>query len=230
MIYVKDIKKTYGQGEAANPVLRGLTFEVEAGEFLVVLGASGSGKTTLLSIMSGLEKADSGQIIYDTTDISSYSEEELTRFRKEHTAFVFQQYYLLPNLTVEKNVQLAADLIGKKDVSALLDTVGLLDKKDKFPSQLSGGEQQRVALARALAKKPQVLFLDEPTGALDEARGRQVLEYLTQVQKEKAFTMIMITHNPHIAELADRVITIRNGQIEKIQRNTAKKSVQEIGW
>ena len=180
--------------------------------------------------MSGLETIDGGSISYDGLNIENMREKELTKFRKENTAFIFQQYYLLPHLNVEKNVRMGADLAGNKDILPYIKAVGLEEKRKKFPSELSGGEQQRVAIARALAKKPKVLFLDEPTGALDEKTGRSVLDYIIKLQKEQGFTMIMVTHNANIAETADRIIRMNSGKIVDSTTNNVKKTAYEIGW
>lgn len=230
MIRIENITKHYGTGENRFKVLNDISLEIKNGEYVVILGASGSGKTTLLNVASGLEKSDSGSICYDEESISDMSEKQLTEFRKKNTAFIFQQYYLLPNLSVEKNVKMGTDLNGNKDYKKYIEAVGLLDKLKKFPNELSGGEQQRVSIARALAKNPKVLFLDEPTGALDEKTGRLVLDYIIRLQKEQKFTMVMVTHNSNIAETADTVVCMNSGKITKVTKNQDKKSAYEIGW
>lgn len=230
MIEIKGVKKSYGVGESSTQVLKGIDLLIEDGSFVVILGASGSGKSTLLNVISGLEKPDCGQVLYDGKDICALSDKELTAFRKDTVGFVFQQYFLLPNMTVDKNVRMGADLALNKDYRNIIAAVGLEDKLKKYPSQLSGGEQQRVSIARALAKKPKVLFLDEPTGALDENTGRQVLDYLIGLQKEYGFTMIMVTHNQNIAQTADRVVAINSGLIQDDIQNQNIKSAYEIGW
>lgn len=230
MIEIKDIKKSYGDDENRTEILKGLNFQIEDGSFTVILGASGSGKSTLLNLVSGLEHPDSGRIFYDGTDISAFSDDKLTSFRKENIGFIFQQYYLLPDMNVDRNVKMGADLAGNKDYKKIIDAVGLSEKAHKYPSQLSGGEQQRVAVARALAKKPKVLFLDEPTGALDENTGRQVLDYICRLHKAYGFTIVMVTHNQNISEMADTVITMNSGQISEIYSNSVTKSAYEIGW
>lgn len=230
MIRIENITKHYGIGENRFKVLNDISLEIKNGEYVVILGASGSGKTTLLNVASGLEKSDSGSICYDEESISDMSEKQLTEFRKKNTAFIFQQYYLLPNLSVEKNVKMGADLNGNKDYKKYIEAVGLLDKLKKFPNELSGGEQQRVSIARALAKNPKVLFLDEPTGALDEKTGRLVLDYIIRLQKKQKFTMVMVTHNSNIAETADTVVCMNSGKITKVIKNQDKKSAYEIGW
>ena len=226
MITAKNIKKKYNDQE----VLRGIDLKIDKNEFVVILGASGSGKSTLLNILSGLEKSDSGEVVYDNESISDYSEKQLTKFRKEKIGFVFQQYYLLNNLTVEQNVKVGANLADNKEYVDIIKDLGLEDKLSKYPNELSGGEQQRVSIARALAKKPTVLFLDEPTGALDEETGRKILEYLLKLKDKSHFTMIMVTHNENIAELANKIIHVGSGRITSIVENHKPKSVEEIGW
>ena len=226
MITAKNIKKKYNDQE----VLRGIDLKIDKNEFVIILGASGSGKSTLLNILSGLEKSDSGEVVYDNESISDYSEKQLTKFRKDKIGFVFQQYYLLNNLTVEQNVKVGANLVDNKEYVDIIKDLGLEDKLSKYPNELSGGEQQRVSIARALAKKPTVLFLDEPTGALDEETGRKILEYLLKLKDKSHFTMIMVTHNENIAELANKIIHVGSGRITSIVENHKPKSVEEIGW
>lgn len=226
MITAKNIKKKYNNQE----VLRGIDLKIDKNEFVVILGASGSGKSTLLNILSGLEKSDSGEVVYDNESISDYSEKQLTKFRKGKIGFVFQQYYLLNNLTVEQNVKVGANLANNKEYVDIIKQLGLADKLSKYPNELSGGEQQRVSIARALAKKPTVLFLDEPTGALDEEIGRKILEYLLKLKDKSHFTMIMVTHNENIAELANKIIHVGSGRVTSIVENHKPKSVEEIGW
>lgn len=226
MITAKNIKKKYNNQE----VLRGIDLKIDKNEFVVILGASGSGKSTLLNILSGLEKSDSGKVVYDNESISDYSEKQLTKFRKDKIGFVFQQYYLLNNLTVEQNVKVGANLVDNKEYVDIIKELGLEDKLSKYPNELSGGEQQRVSIARALAKKPTVLFLDEPTGALDEEIGRKILEYLLKLKDKSHFTMIMVTHNENIAELANKIIHVGSGRVTSIVENHKPKSVEEIGW
>ena len=226
MITAKNIKKNYNDQE----VLRGIDLKIDKNEFVVILGASGSGKSTLLNILSGLEKSDSGEVVYDNESISDYSEKQLTKFRKDKIGFVFQQYYLLNNLTVEQNVKVGANLVDNKEYVDIIKELGLEDKLSKYPNELSGGEQQRVSIARALAKKPTVLFLDEPTGALDEEIGRKILEYLLKLKDKSHFTMIMVTHNENIAELANKIIHVGSGRVTSIVENHKPKSVEEIGW
>lgn len=226
MIELKGVRKSYG----ANEVLKGIDLRIEEQDYLVILGASGSGKSTLLNILSGLEKPDQGEVLYDGANISSLSESQLTKFRKDHIAFIFQQYYLLQELTVEQNVKMGAHLAKNQDYLPIIEAMGLKEKIHQYPSELSGGEQQRVAIARALAKKPKVLFLDEPTGALDEATGRQILSFIAQMKKELGFTLVMVTHNEHISQLANTVVRVNSGQIQDITVNEEPKRVEEIGW
>lgn len=230
MIEVREITKTYGSGESSFQVLKGISLDIEDGEFVVILGASGSGKSTFLNVVSGLERPESGQVLYDGKDITTLSDSQLTEFRKENTGFIFQQYYLLQNMNVEKNVKMGADLAGNRDYKKVIDAVGLGKKLQKYPSELSGGEQQRVSVARALAKRPKVLFLDEPTGALDEETGRQVLDYICKLQAEYGFTIIMVTHNLNIAEMAGTVMRMNSGRVAEIYKNQVQKTAYEIGW
>ncbi|MDE6873513.1 MAG: ABC transporter ATP-binding protein [Lachnospiraceae bacterium] len=230
MIKIEDIHKSYGSQDNRTEVLKGISLTVGDGDCIVVLGASGSGKSTLLNVVSGLEYPDSGKILYDGTNIAALSDNERTKFRREKTAFIFQQYYLLPHLNVEKNVKMGADLAKNHDYIAAIAAVGLSEKRRKYPHELSGGEQQRVAVARALAKKPDVLFLDEPTGALDETTGRQVLDYISRLQKELNFTVIMVTHNTNIADMAKTVIRMNSGKVVDIWQNETQKTAYEIGW
>ncbi len=229
MIEAKGIQKLYGSGESKTEVLKGIDLQIADGDFTVILGASGSGKSTLLNCLSGLERVDGGRIEYDGLDITALSDKELTGFRKDNIGFIFQQYYLLPDMTVEKNVRMGADLAGNDDYREIIKAVGLEEKVAKYPSELSGGEQQRVSVARALAKKPKVLFLDEPTGALDEKTGRQVLDYICRLHKEYGFTVIMVTHNANIAEAANTVIKMNSGKIAEIYTNITQKTAYEIG-
>ena len=196
----------------------------------MIIGASGSGKSTFLNVISGLERPDSGNVCYGNQDITTLSEKRLTEFRKENIGFIFQQYYLLPHMNVDKNVKMGADLAGNKNYRSIIEAVGLKEKLHKYPGELSGGEQQRVAVARALAKNPKVLFLDEPTGALDEQTGRQILDYIGKLQKAYGFTVVMVTHNLNIAEMANTVIKMNSGNISQIYHNEAVKNAYEIGW
>ncbi len=230
MIAVSNITKFYGNGGSRNQVLKGISLQIADGDFTVILGTSGSGKSTFLNVMSGLERPDSGSVAYGASDITKLSDGELTQFRKDNIGFIFQQYYLLPNMTVEKNVRMGADLADNREYREIITAVGLEDKQKKYPSELSGGEQQRVSVARALAKKPKVLFLDEPTGALDEQTSRQVLDYICKLHKEYRFTVVMVTHNQNIAEMANTVVKMNSGKISEIFTNEKQKAAYEIGW
>ncbi len=230
MIAVSDITKSYGNGGNKIQVLKGISLQIADKDFTVILGASGSGKSTLLNVISGLERPDSGSVKYGTRDITKLSDGELTRFRRDNIGFIFQQYYLLPNMTVEKNVRMGADLAGNRKYQEIITAVGLADKSKKYPGELSGGEQQRVSVARALAKKPKVLFLDEPTGALDEQTGRQVLDYICKLHEEYGFTIVMVTHNQNIAEMANTVVKMNSGKISEVFRSRKQKTAYEIGW
>ena len=225
MIILKGICKSYNGRE----VLKGIDLEIADQDYLVILGASGSGKSTLLNVLSGLEKPDSGHVYYNEEDLSQLTEAQLTAFRRAQIAFIFQQYFLLPNLTVEQNVKMGANLAGNQDYVRILEALGLGDKLQHYPSQLSGGEQQRVAIARALTKRPRVLFLDEPTGALDEATGRQILAYISSLQEELGFTLVMVTHNANIAQMAKTIVHINSGQIQSLETNSQPKTAYEIG-
>lgn len=226
MIKAEHIVKAYGKTE----VLKDISLEIADGEFVVILGASGSGKSTLMNVLSGLERADSGTVTVNGENLSEKSEAELTKFRKQTTAFIFQQYYLLPHLSVESNVKMGASLAENKNYREIISALGLEDKLKCRPDELSGGEQQRVCIARALAKKPQILFLDEPTGALDEDTGREVLNYILEQRKALGFTMVMVTHNPNIAETAETVLKMNSGKIVAYVKNSNIKSAYEIGW
>ncbi len=226
MIKAENIEKSYN----GTKVLKGVSLEVRDGEFVVILGASGSGKSTLLSVLSGLEKADGGTVECNGVRLDGLGDRELTLFRKKEVGFIFQQYYLLSHLSVENNVRLGADLSRNADYKEIIEAVGLKDKLKCKPSELSGGEQQRVCIARALAKNPNILFLDEPTGALDEKTGREVLNYIAELRKTRGFTVIMVTHNLNIAEMAETVVKMNSGKIVETYKNAECKSAYEIGW
>ncbi len=228
MIKAENISKSFKDGKAR--VLKEVSLEIQKGEFVVITGASGSGKSTLMSVLSGLERADEGKVFYGEEEITLMTDKQLTEFRRRTVGFIFQQYYLLSHLSVDKNVKMGADLASNKDYLEIIEKVGLYEKLKSRPAELSGGEQQRVCIARALAKKPEVLFLDEPTGALDETTGRSVLEYIAKLQREQGFTMIMVTHNLNIADMADTVIKMNSGKIAEVYKNVAPKTAYEIGW
>lgn len=232
ILSLRNISKKYKLGKVENLVLDSVNLDIYKGEILVILGPSGSGKTTLLNLISGLDKPSFGDIIYNNKDnIAKYSERKITKFRKEHLGFIFQTYNLLEHLNVKENV-----LVGKKlgksevDIDEILNVVGLLGHKKKYMHELSGGEQQRVSIARAIAKRPDIMFADEPTGALDEKTGKKVLQTLVDINKKYNTTIIIVTHNPGIAELADRVIHVNSGNIDKFITNEIKKDANDISW
>lgn len=228
MIKAENIKKSYNNGNIE--VIKDISLTIKDDEFVVILGPSGSGKSTLMNILSGLEKADSGNVIINNEDLSLKNENELTKFRKDNIGFIFQQYYLLPHLNVENNVKMGASLANNKDYKEIIDALGLKSKLKSMPFELSGGEQQRVCIARALAKKPKILFLDEPTGALDEKTGREVLNYIMKEKQKHGFTMVMVTHNSNISQMAETIIRMNSGKVVEIIKNEKQKSAFEIGW
>ncbi len=230
MIEIKNLTKTYDNGEAKLYALNRVSFNINDNDFLVILGASGSGKSTLLNTVSGLDRADSGSIQYDGKEIYGLNDKELTTFRRRKIGFIFQAYYLLPTLNVEANIKMGANLAKNKDIKEIIEMVGLKGKEKRLPHQLSGGEQQRVSIARALAKKPEVLFCDEPTGALDETAGRQILKYLLEVQRQRKLTIVMVTHNANIAALATKIVKLNSGKVIDILENKSPSSIDEIGW
>lgn len=230
MIEAKGIVKSYGTRDNRQTVLKSIDLSVAEGDNVVILGASGSGKSTLLNVLSGLEKVDEGKILYGDREITRLTDRELTAFRREKVGFVFQQYYLLPDMTVAQNVRMGADLAKNRDYKDIIESLGLGEKLNKYPGQLSGGEQQRVAVARALAKNPKVMFMDEPTGALDEATGRQLLDYVLKFHKERGFTLLTVTHNENIAETAGTVVKLNSGEIVDIRKIQSPAGAYEIGW
>lgn len=231
VFFAKDLKKSYRMGEVEVAALKGLDLELFEKEFIVLLGPSGSGKSTLLNILGGLDNPTSGKVRYQDHDLVSATQEQLTTYRKEHVGFVFQFFNLIPNLTAVENVQLATDLV-QNPIPPLeaLALVGLSERKDHFPSQMSGGEQQRVAIARAIAKRPNVLLCDEPTGALDIKTGKLVLEAINRVNQDLGTLVVVITHNSAIAGLADRVIYLSDGLISEVRSNKQKISINEVHW
>lgn len=230
IIEVKDLVKKYGQDEATVYALNHVSMKVYKGEFLIILGYSGSGKSTLLNMIGGIDKVNEGQIIYKGQDISKFKDRQLTKYRREAIGYIFQFFNLLSDITVYQNIVLAPSASkDKKEIERILDGVGLLDKKDKFPRQLSGGQQQRASIARALAKKSDMLLADEPTGALDYESGKEVLRLLQKLHKEGR-TIVMVTHTKEITALADRIITMKNGQIIEERQNTPIDDVDAIDW
>ena len=230
-IEVKNEYKRYQMGETTITANDGISFEVEKGEVAVILGPSGAGKSTVLNILGGLDSCDEGEIIIDGTDIAQFSEKQLTTYRRNDVGFVFQFYNLVPNLTAKENVELASQIVADAlDSTNVLQSVGLGERLDNFPAQLSGGEQQRVTIARAIAKKPKLLLCDEPTGALDYETGKQILTILQNTARETGTTVLIITHNSAIAEMADRVIRINDAKVREMTVNDQPKLVAEIEW
>ena len=233
IITFENVKKSYNIGENTFNALDGVDFSIKKGEFVVILGPSGAGKSTLLNLIGGMDRPSSGKIIVDGKDISSYSENSLTKYRAENVGFIFQFYNILPTLTVLENVELINDIVkNHKDSKEILKEVGLGEHFNKFPNQLSGGEQQRVSIARAIAKDPLLLLCDEPTGALDSRTGVEILKLLKDQcnSNNGENTVIIVTHNSLIAEIADRVINLKNGKVEKIEVNENPKKISEVNW
>lgn len=230
-VTLKDVKKIYQMGEVEIMAAAGIDFEIKKGEFAVVVGPSGAGKTTVLNILGGMDTASEGQVLVDGQDIATYSTKQLTAYRRDDIGFVFQFYNLIPNLTALENVELALQICkNPMDAKEVLEEVGLGDRLDNFPAQLSGGEQQRVSIARALAKNPKLLLCDEPTGALDYNTGKSILKLLQDTCRNNGMTVILITHNLAIAPMADRVIKIKNGRVDKIIENPQPVPVETIEW
>ena len=228
---VRGLTKTYGEGHSAVHALRGVDIDLPKGEIVVLLGPSGSGKSTLLNILSGLDRATSGTAAFDGQELTTMSDRDLTRYRRDHVGFVFQFYNLMPSLTALENVELVTEIAGDPMApDEALRLVGLEERTGHFPAQLSGGEQQRVAIARAVAKQPNVLFCDEPTGALDSTTGRSVLQVLRDVNAELGTTVLIVTHAAATAQMADRVIHFADGAIRDVVTNETKLSPSEIHW
>jgi putative ABC transport system ATP-binding protein len=231
VLRIHALNKRYGSGDTTVHALRDVDLEVRRGEFLVLLGASGSGKSTLLNILGGLDRPTSGEVTFFDHRLTDASDDELTRYRREHVGFVFQFYNLIPSLTVRENVALVTDIAADPmPVDEALALVALTERRDHFPSQLSGGEQQRVAIARAIAKRPQLLLCDEPTGALDYPTGRLVLEVIARINQELGTTAIVITHNAAIAGMADRVVRLASGRIASIEVPARRLTPAELSW
>lgn len=233
MAYIKfeNVIKEYQMGEVTIKALDNTNFEINKGELVVIVGPSGAGKTTTLNILGGMDRLTSGNVLVDGKNITKLNNRELIKYRREDIGFVFQFYNLVQNLTAKENVELATQLC--KDAlnpEKILDKVGLAERKDNFPSQLSGGEQQRVAIARAIAKNPKLLLCDEPTGALDYKTGKQILKLLQDTCRKENMTVVIITHNTAIAPMADKIIYFKNGTAEKIEINNNPKSIEDIEW
>ena len=230
-VSLKDVKKIYHMGEVDIAAADGISFQIKKGEFAVVVGPSGAGKTTVLNILGGMDTATGGEVWIDGNDITKYSGKELISYRREDIGFVFQFYNLIPNLTALENVELALQICKDPlDAREVLQHVGLGERVDNFPAQLSGGEQQRVSIARALAKNPKLLLCDEPTGALDYNTGKAILKLLQDTCRQRGMTVILITHNSAIAPMADRVIKIKNGKTKEIVENPHPVPVETIEW
>ncbi len=230
-IELTGVTKIYRMGEVKIEALSGMDFFIEKGEFVVIVGPSGAGKTTVLNILGGMDTATEGKVVVDGEEVSALRGKKLVRYRREEVGFVFQFYNLMQNLTALENVELALQISKKPlDASMVLDEVGLSERKNNFPSQLSGGEQQRVAIARALAKNPKLLLCDEPTGALDYVTGKAVLKLLQETCRERGMTVIIITHNSALTPMADRVIRIKNGRAESCEINPHPVPVEQIEW
>ena len=227
----RHVKKIYKTGEMEIEALRDVSFEIEQGEFCVIVGASGAGKTTILNILGGMDTLSKGEVWLDGEEISAYKKRQLTAYRRYDVGFVFQFYNLVPNLTAKENVELAAQICRDPlDAAEVLTQVGLGERMKNFPAQLSGGEQQRVAIARALAKNPKLLLCDEPTGALDYNTGKQVLALLQDTCRKNGMTVVVITHNSALAAMADRIITVKSGMIEQMRKNDHIVDISEIEW
>ncbi|WP_408608280.1 ABC transporter ATP-binding protein [Entomoplasma freundtii] len=234
IIELKDVRKSYVTGDLETPVLKGIDIKLNKADFIVILGPSGSGKTTFLNIISGLDKATEGDVFVLGSNLSLLKDSHLTKFRRWHVGFIFQQYNLLTNLTAKENAEVGENLSRTKNpdmtIDDIFETIGMKDQMNKYPHQMSGGQQQRVSIARALAKNPDILFADEPTGALDEEMGRKVLEILVQVNKRYKTTVIVVTHNPNIAKIGNTVIHIRNGLIDEVIKNDHPADPSTIDW
>ncbi|MBE5837698.1 ABC transporter ATP-binding protein [Butyrivibrio sp.] len=228
---LQNIKKSYGENESRIEVLKDISLSVERGEFVVLLGPSGSGKSTLLNIIGGIDNADSGKIIIREKSMSDMDEKALTNYRREHLGYIFQMYNLIPNLNVRENIEVGAYLSKNPlDIDELLDVLGLTNHQNKLPSQLSGGQQQRCAIGRAIVKNPDILLCDEPTGALDYKTSKEILALIEEVNQKYGNTVIMVTHNDAIKNMADFVVKLRDGVIRKSYRNEVKQKAEELDW
>ena len=228
---IKNIKKHFGEGESRVEVLKGIDIEIEKGEFCVLLGPSGSGKSTLLNIIGGIDAADEGYISINGEKTADMNEKALTLYRRKHLGYIFQMYNLIPNLNIKENIEVGAYLSDNPlDVDDLLKTLGLYEHRHKLPNQLSGGQQQRTAIGRAIVKNPDILLCDEPTGALDYNTSKEILQLIEDVNKKYGNTIIMVTHNDAIKQMADRVVKLRDGIIRKNYLNETKLTAAELDW
>lgn len=231
MIEFRNVNKIYGAGENAQLAANNVNFKIKEGEFVVVLGQSGAGKSTVLNLLGGMDSVTSGKVLIDGQDITKLNDDQLTDFRAENIGFIFQFYNLIPNLTALENVNLIKEIVKNPlDPKKVLEDVGLKNHLNKFPAQLSGGEQQRVSIARALCKNPKVILGDEPTGALDSETGVIVLDLLQRMSRERNTTVVIVTHNAEVAECADKVISMKNGKIVSVEQNEMPKAVNEVEW
>lgn len=230
-VIFENVKKIYRTGEVEITALQNVNFEIERGEFCVIVGASGAGKTTILNILGGMDSLTSGRVMLDGQEVSAYNKKQLTDYRRYDIGFVFQFYNLVQNLTAQENVELAAQICKEPlDAAQVLQEVGLQDRMNNFPAQLSGGEQQRVAIARALAKNPKLLLCDEPTGALDYNTGKAVLKLLQDTCRQKGRTVVVITHNQALTAMADRIITVKSGTVVSMVKNDRIVDIEDIEW
>lgn len=230
-IELKNCSKKYGSGSAVVWANKNISFDIKQGELVIILGSSGAGKSTLLNILGGMESVSEGEVIVNDKDIAEYSPKQLTRYRRNEIGFVFQFYNLIPNLTAKENVELANELVANPiDAEVALKEVGLENRINNFPSQLSGGEQQRVAIARAIAKNPSLLLCDEPTGALDYQTGKKVLKILQDRSLKKNSTVVIVTHNAALAPIADKIIRIQDGKVKQIENNSSPQDIAQIEW
>ena len=228
---IRDIKKSFGTGDSKVDVLKGLDLDIEKGEFCVLLGPSGSGKSTLLNIIGGIESADGGSISIEGEKLADMKEKKLSKYRRKHLGYIFQMYNLIPNLTVRENIEVGAYLSDRAlDVDELLHTLGLFEHRRKLPNQLSGGQQQRTAIGRAIVKNPDILLCDEPTGALDYNTSKEILKLIETVNQKYGNTVIMVTHNDAIKDMADRVVKLRDGMIRKNYQNEHKIPAMDLEW
>nr|WP_240504651.1 ABC transporter ATP-binding protein [Mesoplasma chauliocola] len=234
IIELKDVRKSYITGDLETPILKGIDIKLDKGDFIVILGPSGSGKTTFLNVISGLDKATEGDVFILGSNLTLLKDSHLTKFRRKNVGFIFQQYNLLTNLTSKENAEVGQNLANKDkqgmSIEDIFETIGMKEQMNKYPHQMSGGQQQRVSIARALAKNPEILFADEPTGALDEEMGRKVLEILVKVNREQKTTIVVVTHNPNIAKIANTVIHIKNGLIDNLEKNKKPADPKTIEW